>query len=129
MSDDIEKSFVECRGWPRTILHKVIDEAQLLLPPDAEDRVPSAEIVNLSAAGAGVLMPMRLKKGTQVKLQIQGKDLAKLDLAAEVRWSAESPVSTGKYPAGLKFLPLPEQGQSALQAFIDTMRKHRPLSE
>ncbi|NQU07622.1 MAG: PilZ domain-containing protein, partial [Candidatus Abyssubacteria bacterium] len=92
--DDVEKSFVEHRGWPRNVIDKFIDEAQLLLPVEVTQESPRAEIVNLSAAGAGVLTPMRIKKGTHVKLQILGKEIPTLDLEAEVRWSAQSPVST-----------------------------------
>ncbi len=127
--DDIEKSFVERRGWPRTIIHKVIDEAQLLLPPPSEEPPPLAEVVNISASGAGVLLPMRLEKGTQVRLRIKWKQLPGLDLEAEVRWAAEAPVSGGKYPAGLKFLSLEEQRRSNLQALIEEMRQHPPMPE
>ncbi len=125
--DDIEKAFVEQRDWPRYILETLISEAHLLLPADTQQIPPSAEVVNLSSAGAGILMPMRLEKGTQVKLQIAGKDIPKLDLEAEVRWAAQSPVSTGKYPAGLKFLRLEKKMDAELQAFIETLRQlHRP---
>ncbi len=127
--DDIEKSFVERRGWPRSIIDRLVTEAQLLLPAHLQENPPAAEVVNLSVSGAGVLIPIRLEKGTQVKLQIMGKDVPSLELKAEVRWAARSPVSTGKYPAGLKFLPLESERQTALQAFIDAMRKHRPTSK
>jgi hypothetical protein len=72
---------------------------------------------------------MRIEKGTQVRLQIQGKQIPELDLEAEVRWAAESPVSTGKYPAGLKFPPLEEERRNELQALIESMHKHHPRSE
>ena len=127
--EHIEKSFVQRRGWPRTIIDKVIDEAQLLLPTQLPQDASHAEIVNLSNAGAGVLMPMRFKKGAQVKLQILGKEVPSLDLEAEVRWAAETPVSTGKYALGLKFLQLDEERQTKLQGFIEAMQKHRPPSE
>ena len=52
--DEVEKSFVEHRGWPRNAIDKFIDKAQLLLPAEATQESPRAEIVNLSAAGAGV---------------------------------------------------------------------------
>jgi len=123
---DIEESFVERRGWPREIIHRVIDEARLLLPPHGERDAPATEVINISASGAGVLMPMRLEKGTQVRLKILGKEAPMLDIEAEVRWSAESPVSTGEFPAGLKFLPLASHIESNLQAFIEKMRQHRP---
>ena len=127
--DEVEKSFVEHRGWPRNAIDKFIDKAQLLLPAEATQESPTAEIVNLSAAGAGVLTPMRIKKGTHVKLQILGKEIPTLDLEAEVRWSAQSPVSTGQYPIGLKFRPLEKQRQAKLRDFIEIIRKHRPPSE
>jgi c-di-GMP-binding flagellar brake protein YcgR len=127
--DDIEKYFAERRGWPRTIIHKVIDEAQLLLPAPSQEAPPLAEIVNISASGAGVLLPMRLEKGAQVKLRIKGRQAADLDLDAEVRWTAGEPVAGGKYPAGLKFLSLEEQRRSKLQALIDEMRQHPPTPE
>jgi c-di-GMP-binding flagellar brake protein YcgR len=127
--DDIEKSFAERRGWPRTIIHKVIDEAQLLLHPPSDEAPPLAEVVNISASGAGVLLPMRIEKGTQVRLQIKGTQFSGLDLEAEVRWSAEEPVSGGKYPVGLKFLLLEEQRQSKLQELIEEMRQHPPTPE
>ena len=127
--DDIEKSFAERRGWPREIIHKVIDEAQLLLPLSSEEPPPLAEVVNISASGAGVLLPMRLEKGVQVKLRIKGNEIEYLDLEAEVRWSAEEPISEGKYPAGLKFLSIEEQRQTKLQALIEEMRQHPPTPE
>ena len=127
--DDIEKSFVERRGWPRVAIEMVIDEAQLLLPAPSDEAPPPAEVVNISASGAGVLLPVRIEKGTQVKLQIQGKELPTLDLEAEVRWAAESPVSTGKYPAGLKFHSLEGLPKSKLQELIESMHKHHPRSE
>ena len=82
MNDDIEKSFVERRDWPRTIIDKIIDEARLSLTSHPQENSPPAEVVNISASGAGVLMPMRLEKGAQVKLQILGKDIPELDLDA-----------------------------------------------
>ena len=124
--DDIEKYFAERRGWPREIIHKVIDEAQLLLPLSSEEPPPRAEVVNISASGAGVLLPMRLEKGAQVKLRIKGNQIEDLDLEAEVRWSAEALVSSGKYPAGLKFLSIEEQRQTKLQELIEEMRQHPP---
>ncbi len=127
--DDIEKSFAERRGWPRTIIHEIIDEAQLLLPPPSEKNPPLAEVVNISASGAGVLLPMRLEKGTLVRLQIKGKQIPGLDLEAEVRWSADSPVSSGKYPVGLKFMSLEEQRQSKLEELIEKMRQHPQAPE
>lgn len=127
--EDIEKFFVQRRGWPRTIIDKLIDEAQLLLPAQVSEGAPRAEVVNLSRAGAGVLMPMCLKKGTQVKLQISGKNLPRLVFEAEVRWASSSPVSTGKYPVGLKFQHLDEDRLLKLQDFIEIMRKHRPPFE
>ncbi|UCD58883.1 MAG: PilZ domain-containing protein [Candidatus Hydrogenedentota bacterium] len=127
--EDVEKFFVQRRGWPREIIDKLIDEALLLLPAELSESAPRAEVVNLSEAGAGVLTPMPLKKGTHVKLQIWGKDIPTLEFEAEVRWAATSPVSTGKYPTGLKFLRLDEQGRSSLQEFIHTMRKYRPPFE
>ncbi len=127
--EDVEKFFVQRRGWPRTIIDKLIDEAQLLLPTQAPGGAPRAEVINLSRAGAGVLMPMRLEKGTQVKLQISGKNIPRLDFEAEVRWASSSPVSTGKYPAGLKFHHLDEARMLKLQDFIEIMRQHRPPAE
>jgi hypothetical protein len=127
--DDIEKSFVERRGWPRTIIHKVIDEAQLLLPAASDEVPPLAEVVNISISGAGVLLPKHFEKGTRVRLQIQGKELPTLDLEAEVRWASRSPVSTGKYPAGLKFHSLEKQRKSKLQELIESMRKHHRQPE
>ncbi len=127
--DDIEKVFVERRDWPRPIIERLIGEAQLLLPSQPSERPSQAEVINLSLAGAGILMPMRLEKGTQVKLQIEGKDLPKLDLHAEIRWAAASPVSTGKYPMGLRFLPLEKQMRDDLQTFIEEMRSHRPPAQ
>jgi hypothetical protein len=127
--DDIEKSFVERRDWPRTIIHKVIDEAQLVLPTASNEAPPPAEVINISISGAGVLLPKHIEKGTQVKLQIQGKEVPTLDLEAEVRWAAGSPVSTGKYPAGLKFHSLEEQRINKLQELIEAMRRHHTRSE
>jgi hypothetical protein len=127
--DDIEKSFAERRSWPRTIIHKVIDEAQLHFPPSSNEAPPMAEIVNISASGAGALLPMRIEKGTQVRLRIKGKQLPGFDLEAEVRWSAEAPVSEGKYPVGLKFLSLDDQRRGNLQTLIEEMRQHPPMPE
>lgn len=129
MIEDIEKFFVQRRGWPRMIVDKLIDEAQLLLPAQLSESAPRAEVVNLSRAGAGVLMPMRLEKGTQVKLQISGKNIPPLDFEAEVRWASSSPVSTGKYPAGLKFRSLDKDRLLKLQDFIEIMRQHRQPAE
>ena len=127
--DEIENSFIERRGWPREIIHKVIDEAQLLLHPHLEQPPPMAEVVNISVSGAGTLLPMRLEKGAQVTLRIKRNQIADLDLEAEVRWSAGAPVSDGKYPAGLKFFSLEGQRQSQLQALIRDMRQHPPKAE
>jgi c-di-GMP-binding flagellar brake protein YcgR len=104
----------------------VIEKAQLGLSPSADENASHAEIVNVSAGGAGVLLPIRVNKGTQVRLQIQGKHIEEVDLEAEVRWAAQSPVSTGKYPAGLKFPPLEEQRQKKLHALIESMQRHHP---
>ncbi len=125
---EVEKFFVERRGWPRMVIGKLIDEAILVLPSESPEKAPQAEVVNLSEAGAGVLMPMRLKKGTPVKLQILGKDIPRIDFEAEVRWSAASPVSTGKYPLGLKFLRLSEDKLTKLKDFLEVMRKYRPAT-
>ena len=111
------------------IIGDMIDEALLLSRPQVPGSVPRAEIVNMSAAGAGVLMPHRLKKGTPVTLQISGKLIPEVDIEAEVRWSAESPVSTGKYPMGLKFLQLDGKRQSKLMGIIEILRQHRPPQE
>ncbi len=127
--EDLEKSFVQRRGWPRTIMEKLIQEARLLMESHPPEEAPPTEVVNVSASGAGVLTPMSLEKGTQVRLQIMGKDLPKLDLNAEVRWTSESPVSTGKFPAGLKFLDLEQGSQDDLQAFIELMREHHRAAE
>ena len=127
--EDLEKSFVQRRGWPRTIMEKLIEEARLLLKSHPQEEAPPTEVINVSASGAGVLMPMSLEKGAQVRLQILGKDLPKLDLNAEVRWASESPVSTGKFPAGLKFLDLEKESRDELQAFIELMREHHRASE
>ena len=127
--EEIKKSFVERRGWPRTIIDKLIDEAKLQLPADHPQGTPQAEVVNLSEAGAGLLTPMQLTKGMQVKLEISGKDIPRLNLEAEVRWSSSSPVSDGKFPAGLKFHRLNEQGRMDLQNLINLMRKYRPPLE
>ena len=126
--EDIEKSFVERRDWPRTVIEKFIDEALLALPSQVSEDSPRAEVVNLSEAGAGVLMPMRLEKGTKVRLELSVKDLPGLDVEAEVRWAPSSPVSTGKFPLGLKFTNLDEQSLLKLQGFIEIMRQLRPPS-
>jgi c-di-GMP-binding flagellar brake protein YcgR len=124
--EDIEQSFVKRRDWPRTAIEKLIEEALLALPAQGSESAPRAEVVNLSEAGAGVLIPTRLEKGTKVRLEISVKDLPGLDFEAEVRWAATSPVSTGKFPAGLKFMNLDEQLLQKLQGFIQMMRQHRP---
>jgi len=124
--EDIEQSFVKRRDWPRIAIEKLIDEALLALPSQESEGAPRAEVVNLSEAGAGVLIPVRLEKGTKVRLEISVKDLPGLDFEAEVRWAATSPVSTGKFPAGLKFMNLDEQVLHKLQGFIQMMRQHRP---
>jgi c-di-GMP-binding flagellar brake protein YcgR len=127
--EDLEKIFVERRGWPRMIVDELIDEATLLVPTEPAKSAPRAEVVNLSEAGAGLLMPTQLKKGMQVTLEISGKNIPRLNLEAEVRWSSSSPVSTGKYPVGLKFLSLDNQRRLQLQDFVKLMRKFRPPSE
>ena len=76
--EDLEKSFVQRRGWPRTIMEKLIEEARLLLKSHPQEEAPPTEVINVSASGAGVLTPVSLEKGTQVRLQILGKDLPKL---------------------------------------------------
>lgn len=122
--DDVEKYFVERRGWPREIIDKFIGEALLHSAAQPQDDVPTVEVVNLSEAGAGVLISARLEKGTPVILQICGESIPRLDFEAEVRWSAESPVSTGKYPMGLKFRPLEEGSLIKLRDFIEILRTH-----
>jgi len=124
--DDIEKSFVERRDWPRTVIEKLIEQALLALPAQVAETARTTEVVNLSRAGAGVLMPMRLEKGTKVRLEISVKDLPGLDFEAEVRWAPTSPVSTGKFPVGLKFMNLDKDRLLKLQGFIEMMREHRP---
>ena len=126
--DDVEKYFVERRGWPRQIIGKLIGEALLSASQSREDP-PPVDVVNMSEAGAGVLIAARLEKGTPVILQICGENLPRLDFEAEVRWSAEAPVSTGKYPMGLKFRPLEGGSLSKLRDFIEILRTHRPPSE
>ncbi|MBI5118752.1 PilZ domain-containing protein [Candidatus Poribacteria bacterium] len=123
---EVEKLFVERRGWPRAVIGSLIDEAVLTLPNQSPERAPRAEVVNLSEAGAGVLTPVELKKGTAVKLQIFGRNIPQLVFEAEVRWTMTSPVSTGKFPVGLKFMNLDQKGKTALLSFIEVLRKHRP---
>lgn len=127
--DDVEKYFVERRSWLREIMEEFIGEALLLSAAQPREDAPPVEVVNLSEAGAGVLISARLEKGTPVSLQICGENIPRLDFEAEVRWSAESPVSTGKYPMGLKFRPLEEGSLSKLRDFIEILRTHRPPSE
>ncbi|GAB4330934.1 MAG: hypothetical protein Kow0099_01920 [Candidatus Abyssubacteria bacterium] len=125
--EDIEKVFVQRRDWPRLAIDKLVEEAHVLPSHEAKrEEAPPAEIVNLSQAGAGVLTRMKLAKGTHVNLEIRGKEIPRLTFQAEVRWSAGSPVSTGLYPAGLKFTNLDESSRMRLCHFIDLMRKHRP---
>ncbi|RJP73746.1 MAG: PilZ domain-containing protein [Candidatus Abyssobacteria bacterium SURF_17] len=123
---EVEKLFVERRGWPRMVISQFIDEALLVPKVPALEAAPRAEVVNLSEGGAGILTPTRIKKGTRVTLQIAGKDIPRLDFEAEVRWAAEVPVSTGQYPMGLKFLPLDNESRARLQQFIELLRKYRP---
>jgi c-di-GMP-binding flagellar brake protein YcgR len=127
--EDLEKSFVQRRGWPRTAIETLVGEARLLLKSHPQEEPPSTEVINVSASGAGVLMPTSLEKGAQVRLQILGEGLPKLDLNAEVRWASESPVSTGKFPAGLKFLNLEKESRAELQAFIELMRERHRAAE
>ena len=127
--DDVEKKFVERRDWPRKIIDEFIGEALLLSAAQTREDAPPVEVVNLSEAGAGVLISARLEKGTPVILQICGENIPRLDFEAEVRWSAEVPVSTGKYPMGLKFQPLEEASLTKLRGFITILRTHRPPSE
>lgn len=122
--DEVEKFFVERRGWPRMIIGQFIDEALVVPKIPVADTPPRAEVINLSEGGAGILTPTRLKKGTRVKLEIAGKDIPRLDFEAEVRWAGESPVSTGQYPMGLKFLALDNESRAQLQQFIKRLRKH-----
>ena len=124
--EDIEKSFVDRRDWPRSIIGKFIDEALLTLPVQDSEGAPRAEVVNLSEAGAGVLLPMRLERGAKVRLEMTVEGLPGMHFEAEVRWAPSSPVSTGKFPVGLKFMNLDEEKLLKLQGFIKTMRRHRP---
>lgn len=111
------------------IIEKLVDQARLVVPTESHESLPEADLVNLSRAGAGILMRTPVKKGTRVKLQLTGKNISTVDFDAEVRWAASSPVSTGKYPLGLKFIHLDEQRLSKLHDVIELMRQHRPPPE
>jgi c-di-GMP-binding flagellar brake protein YcgR len=124
--EDIEETFVQRRDWPRLAIDKLVEEALVLPSAQTAQKAPRAEIVNLSQAGAGVLTQTKLAKGTHVNLEIRGREIPRLTFQAEVRWTAASPVSTGLYPAGLKFMNLDEPSRTRLRHFIDLMRKHRP---
>jgi hypothetical protein len=127
--EDIEKFFVQRRGWPRTIINEFIDEAVMMSPIPTSTHVPHVEIVNLSQAGAGVLLSERLDKGTHVRLQVSGKRIPGFNVDAEVRWAAASPVSTGKYPIGLKFMSIDEENRSKLVSLFKALREYRTSSE
>lgn len=122
---DVEKVFVERRDWPRLEIGELIQKAAVRLPAESTSALPSVEIVNLSEAGAGVLLPAPVERGLRVTLEMATKDIPRLDVQAEVRWAGKTPVSTGKYAAGLKFMHADAQSRTELRAFMRTLRTYK----
>jgi hypothetical protein len=126
---DVEKLFVERRDWPRVALDALIHKASVRLPGVPTGEEPSVEVVNFSEAGAGILFSHPVERGIRVTLEIAGKEIPPLGFQAEVRWVGGSPVSTGKYAAGLKFIDLDEQRRVQLRDFVKTLQTHGKRSD
>lgn len=126
---DVEKLFVERRDWPRVALDALIRKASVRLVGFPEGKEPTVEIVNFSEAGAGILFPHPVERGARVTLAIAGTEIPSLDVQAEIRWVGGSPVSTGKFAAGLKFVDLNEQRRVELRDFVKTLRTHGRRSD
>ncbi|RJP17091.1 MAG: PilZ domain-containing protein [Candidatus Abyssobacteria bacterium SURF_5] len=124
--ENLEKHFVERREWPRAALDALVEQVVIRLPANSAEPGPSVEIVNLSEAGAGILLPAPIERGVRVTLELTGKEFARLGFQAEIRWIGNVPVSTGQYPAGLKFTNLDDQRRVQLKDFIYTLRKFSP---
>jgi c-di-GMP-binding flagellar brake protein YcgR len=121
---EIEKVFVERREWPRVALDALVNEAIIRLPEHPSNQPSAVKIINMSEAGAGILLPHPIERGARVVLGIEGKEVNLSDFQAEIRWAAKKPVSTGQYAAGLKFIELDEERRVQLRSFIRNLRIH-----
>jgi hypothetical protein len=121
---DVEKLFVERREWPRAAIDKIVEKAVVRLSAGST-QAPAVELVNLSEAGAGILLPMPVERGLHLTLELASKDFPLLGVPAEIRWAGKQPVSTGQYAAGIKFMPLDAQKQARLRTLLQALRMHK----